>query len=103
MKTALYILDENRMPVAAKNVAEWREWYDKHTHMVAETRLTMHFVSTVFLGIDHNPFPTGAPVLWETRVSGGTLHDLQARYTSEADAVIGHAAMVDSAKEAEKS
>lgn len=50
-------------------------------------------VSTVFLGLDH-AHNGGPPVLWETMVFGGDLDGEQERYTSRADAVAGHAAMV---------
>lgn len=47
-------------------------------------------VSTVFLGLDHNYFGRGAPVLWETMVFGGP-HDMdQRRYTSAESALEGH-------------
>jgi hypothetical protein len=54
------------------------------------------YVSTVFLGLDHSYGDDGPPVLWETMAfnvptGSGELED---RYTSRADAIAGHAAMV---------
>jgi hypothetical protein len=50
-------------------------------------------VSTIFLGIDHS-FGSGPPLLFETMVFGGELDDEQERYSTEAQALAGHAAMV---------
>ena len=47
------------------------------------------FVSTVFLGIDHN-WGDGPPVLYETMVFGGPLDEEQVRYCTRAEAAAGH-------------
>lgn len=56
-------------------------------------------VSTVFLGIDHS-FGEGPPVLWEALVFGGPLDGEQERYTSRADAMLGHSRMLRRVMEA---
>lgn len=60
-------------------------------------------VSTVFLVYDH-AFGEGPPVLWETMVFwGGHEMDCEGqRYCSHAEAVAGHAAMVERVKAAMK-
>lgn len=52
------------------------------------------WISTVFLAFDHAHVGLGAPVLWETMVFGGVNNDYQERYTSEKDALAGHALAV---------
>lgn len=60
-------------------------------------------VSTVFLGLDHNFGLTGAPVLWETCVfgppEGSVVPGMTERYTSRADAELGHARMIARCRE----
>jgi len=50
-------------------------------------------ISTVFMGVNMQVHPDGPPILWETRVFGGPLHDQSARYMYRAEALIGHQAM----------
>lgn len=56
-------------------------------------------VSTVFLGLNHQ-FGEGPPLIFETMVFGGPLNDECERYSTEAQAKLGHAAMVGRVKEA---
>ncbi len=57
-------------------------------------------VSTVFLGLDHNHTGKGPPLLFETMVFGGPLHDEQWRYCTWEEAEAGHKAAVKLATEA---
>lgn len=65
---------------------------------VAETTLPDgKWVSTVWLGLDHR-FGSGAPVIFETMVfpADGDFGDIDCeRYSTEAEALAGHAAMVE--------
>jgi hypothetical protein len=48
-------------------------------------------VSTVWLGLDHNWWPDRPPLIFETMIFGGKL-DLEVwRYSTEEQAVAGHA------------
>jgi len=51
------------------------------------------WVSTVFLGIDHNYSGTGPPILFETMVNRRGEWDEQARYATWDEAEAGHAAV----------
>ena len=51
-------------------------------------------VSTVFLIYDHNYTGSGAPILFETRVFGGPMDGECVRYTTKAEAMMGHLDMV---------
>ena len=46
------------------------------------------------MGLDHNFFGRGDPVLFETMIFGGPLHGGQWRYCTYADAERGHAESV---------
>jgi hypothetical protein len=48
----------------------------------------------VFLGIDHNFFGDGPPILFETMVFGGPMDQDQRRYSTWDEAEFGHAAIV---------
>ena len=50
-------------------------------------------VSTVFLGLNHQ-FGDGPPLIFETMVFGGDLDGEQERYSTEAEAIEGHKAMI---------
>jgi len=55
------------------------------------------WVSTVFLGLDHNPSGDGGPVLWETLIFADGYPNIDQemwRYTSYEEAVDGHEAAV---------
>lgn len=65
--------------------------------VVAKTKLGEVEVSTVWLGLDHNHAPYGPPIIFETMVFGPD-HPLDmecVRYSTEAEAEAGHAAMVE--------
>jgi hypothetical protein len=51
-------------------------------------------VSTVFLSLNHS-FTDGPPLVFETMVFGGPLDGEQDRYSTRADALAGHARMVE--------
>ena len=47
-------------------------------------------VSTVFLGLDHNFFGEGPPLLYETMVFGGDLHQYCDRTSTREEAMKAH-------------
>jgi hypothetical protein len=63
----MYIL-EGRTPVRCNDMMKWSQWYGTVDRHVAETLIDDVRISTVFLGLDCNPFG-GAPLLFETMVS----------------------------------
>jgi hypothetical protein len=76
-------------------------WFETANRRVAETMIGEAWVSTVFLGVDHNFSLTGkvSPVLWETMVFGGTLDQEMNRCSgSKEQAEAMHWDMVDRVK-----
>jgi len=71
MKSLLdrYIL-KNKKVTPVKSIKEWGIWLENpENRTVSQTRLgNGYFVSTVFLGIDHNFSPHGEPLVFETMV-----------------------------------
>lgn len=62
-------------PVICKDIQEWSDWscrsynFDDLRRVGKTTLPNGIFISTVFLGIDHN-WGDGPPMLWETMVFG---------------------------------
>lgn len=67
LKSHFWILDEHHNPVdVGDDVLAWSR-SRSHWQRVAETTLPNHYwVSTVFLGLDHNFYDDGPPILFET-------------------------------------
>ena len=76
---------------------EWARWMEKAKRHVAKTTIGKVWVSTVFLGLDHQ-WGQGKPILFETMVFGGKLDQEQQRYCTWTEAVKGHKAMVKRVK-----
>jgi hypothetical protein len=84
---------------------EWARWFTKANRIVAQEETRFHWVSTIFLGLDHS-WGKGPPILFETMVFergaeirefGGKLFPAresvdQWRYASWDDAEAGHKA-----------
>lgn len=90
-----YLLDRNKQPVpiplsvfAAKGLYE----VFRQQQRVAETTVGEIWVSTVFLGIDHNHSLSGPPVLFETMLFGDC--NLVGRYCTWSEALVGHRLVV---------
>lgn len=75
---------------------EWAASFKPEVQKVAATDIVSHgetvTVSTVWLGLNHN-WGDGPPLIFETMVFRGPLDEEQVRYSTEAEAIAGHAAM----------
>lgn len=77
------------------DIVDWvRLCGDDAYRRVAKTDVGDVLVSTVWLGIDHAFGGGGPPVIFETMVFGGPLDEECDRYSTEAEAIAGHEAMV---------
>ena len=90
MRPMHYILVD-RVPVPVEDFMEWAQRFETQDEerIVAQVTIGEVFVSTVFLGLDHN-WGTGPPLLFETMVFGGDFDEYQYRYATGDDAVAGH-------------
>jgi hypothetical protein len=74
---------------------EWANWFEHGKRIIEQTHVGDRFVSTVFLGIDHNFMGMGGPILFETMIFDGPnarSHDLfQERSRTYREAVARHA------------
>lgn len=95
-----YMLKDDK-PVPADVISpEFQEWYNNiDNRRVARTDITKDiWVSTVFLGLDHNLYGAGDPVLWETMIFGGSEDMYQERATTQEEALEHHNVAVALAK-----
>ncbi len=64
-----YVLDDNGEPTPCYDIIEWGTFLtDNKNKIVNQTEVGIYWISTVFLGIDHNFSGNGPPILWETMV-----------------------------------
>ena len=87
-----YMLKDGKPEPADVISPEFQEWYNNiENRRVAYTDIAEGiWVSTVFLGLDHNLFGVGEPVLWETMIFGGAEDSYQDRATNKEDALEHH-------------
>lgn len=68
MNTRHYTLDEHGNPKPCDAI-EWGIMFENRLlRIVKQESVGKYFISTVFLGLDHNWSGKGGPVLWETMV-----------------------------------
>lgn len=95
-----YIL-VNRKPVLVTNLLDWASKCENNEHrIVAKDDINGAHVSTVFLGLDHNLFGVGDPILFETMIFGGSLDEYQERCRTWEEAEEQHRVAVELVKEA---
>src|SRR5688500_251424 len=91
-----YILDRNNEPVRCYDFIEWALWLGQNNR-IKKTSIGRIKISTVFLGIDHNPFSNGdiKKGLWfETMVLDGPMNLYKERYTTIEEALTEHDRLV---------
>lgn len=102
-----FILDDEGQPVKVHDLMTWARWLEKNQkrRIVKQTKLAddIVLVSTVFLGLNHNHWGKGPPILFETMVFGMDQESEWAetecqRYSSRDDAEVGHEMMVKKVK-----
>lgn len=90
-----YYLDGHQT-VLCKDALVWAKKFERDDRIVAKTYLTNRVeVSTVFLGIDHNHFRDGPPLLFETMIFGGVHDQYQERCTTWEQAEEQHKRVVE--------
>lgn len=83
----------------AGNPIDTDEWIVAfRDNRVARDEIDGHTISTMYLGLDHN-WGDGPPLIFETMIFGGAFDEDQWRYSTEAEALEGHAAAVKMVRE----
>ena len=101
MRNLKYVLD-GHTPVPA-TLMEWAKWFETADRHVAATTLEDGtYISTVFLGLDHNYGPSGPPLLFETMIFANPdenmIEEYCERYATWDEAAAGHERAVAWAK-----
>jgi hypothetical protein len=94
-----YRRDGTPYPEGDEGLLEWARDLENFEGRVVrqETLPNGYWVSTVWLGLDHNFRPTGPPLIFETMVinPSGEWEDYQERYSTENEAILGHMRAVE--------
>jgi hypothetical protein len=81
------IYDRNGVRI---NLDEYEELISKPDYKMVDSNMIKGvWISTVWLGINHN-YGEGAPVIFETLIFGGKHDGEMERYCTEAEALEGH-------------
>jgi hypothetical protein len=91
-----FILDGKR-PVPANDLMTWATWFETADRNVAKDQIGDVYISTVFLGINHQ-WGDGPPLLFETMIFGGPHDQRQTRASTWDEAEKQHAEAVALAK-----
>ena len=99
MKLGHWILDDEHNVVAC-DMMEWVKWFDNDPQKKVVKQTTLddgRWVSTVFLGLDHNYSDDGPPILFETMIFPGEskaelIEEFCERYATWDEALAGHEA-----------
>jgi hypothetical protein len=90
-----YILDEHGMPVPCKAGEEWGDFMRSEAAEPMSTLIGPTEVKTIFAGVDFNDGTMGDdPLVFETRVYGGKMHEILAYSPNKALAIEMHEMIV---------
>lgn len=94
-----YRRDGTPYPPGDAGLFEWAEDMGRSDLRIVKQDILPNgfWVSTVWLGLDHNFFRTGPPLIFETMCENviGEWEDFQERYSTENDAIVGHLEALD--------
>ena len=105
MKNHLFILDENKNPIPIEDTLQWAKALTDEMRIVKQTRLNNAFISTVFLGINHQFIGQDdlPPILFETMIFNDPENpDYQERYCTYKEALEHHEQLVKQYKAKEQ-
>lgn len=84
-----YVLDGHETRRVG-SLEEWAQHFEAMDRHVAVDEIGDVTVSTAFLGLDHNHFGGGPPLLFETMIFGGEHDQYQVRCSTWDEAVAQH-------------
>lgn len=90
-----YTLNELDEPVEEPDIIKASRWLENNLEQrqIAYTKFGECFLSTVFLGLDHN-YRCGTPILFESLWFGGPMDGDMRRYHTKQEALEGHEEML---------
>lgn len=93
-----YILNGHEV-VPVDDLLLFAMWYEDGNRIVKQEQIGEYWVSTVFLGLDHNWGWEGPPVLFETMIFIDEKADVAERYCTWDEAAAGHDAICERLRE----
>jgi len=84
-----YVLDVDKTPRKV-SLMQGAAALENKDRIVANIVIGKARISTIFLGLDHNYWGKGPPVLFETMIFGGPEDQYQERYSTWDEAKEGH-------------
>lgn len=76
--------------VSEPDLMKWGKWMSSSEKHLYKDELNGSFVSTIFLGLDHNYLGSGPPVLFETMIFSGIFDGYQKRCSTFKEAKLEH-------------
>lgn len=90
-----FVLDERGEPLLERDIEAWSRWFERADRGVARTVVTPEIaVLTTFSGVNEAT-ETETPLLFESRVFGGALDGETVQHGRRAEAIAGHAVLVE--------
>lgn len=97
-----YVLDAEHRVVPEPDIMKWGTWLGDASEngalVVGQDEIDGAYISTVFLGLDHNYLGDGEPTLFETKVFRKDGAEYTRRYKTWAEAEEGHKDMAEIAR-----
>jgi len=93
---SMYYILKGKEIIPCNDIKIWAATCAKND--IAKTQIFDSFVSTIFLGINHNFDDTKKPLLFETMIFGGERDGLQERFTTYDEALNRHNEIVSELK-----
>ena len=88
-KPNTYII-KNEQPDPEPDIEKWGQWFSTDDRIIQQNNVNGIFISTIFLGLDHNFLGGTKPILWETMIFNLHIDEPQWRYDSLEKALKGH-------------
>jgi len=89
-----YYILKGRQVVRAASFVVWAKFFENADRVVKQDTVGKVFISTVFLGIDHNFGDEGPPLIFETMIFGW-MEEYQERCSTYDEAEAMHQRAVD--------
>lgn len=90
-------IDGVPQPCDNDNIEEWTRALESN-RLVKQETIGNIFVSTVFLGVNHQ-FGDGPPLVYETMTFGNDALSICERYSTRPEAIAGHAEVAEQVKQ----
>ena len=96
-----YILDKEKNIIPA-DLMEWATFFETNDRIVKQEEIDGKFISTVFLGLNHDFSGRGKPLIFETMIFKDGKEVYLNRYSTWKEAEEGHAEAVEWVKNGAK-